>query len=369
MATYYFWDEIEDNVIEEYDENGNTIVEYTTEPTLYGAVLSQDRGGQVRHYHFDGQGNTVTLTDNAGNVTDTRKYSAFGEVTESTGTTDFSYQWGGRWGYCYNSPIPMWSIRAREFVSTSGRWMSVDPVGFVGGHNRYLFGHHNPVSFIDPSGLLARDCTILHINRPSQSQCRYDPNIEGGWVGQSHDFGCGLGGQCCCCEFRQYIAGYHAATKYQDGKPLGWKIYRQEGKLGPPIEYVEDHNPATGDRYGHYHFEDMFPDGRYSGYKPSRCEYRMRDYPGRSGMNALMNAIAMDGGGFAWVLEMNYQFKLSIINTCYNPPVELFSTTLHAFCCFVISSTKITPGQGACADKARIGLDDVLKGSGVIANE
>ena len=38
MATYYFWDEIEDNVIEEYDgDTGNTIVEYTTEPTLYGS--------------------------------------------------------------------------------------------------------------------------------------------------------------------------------------------------------------------------------------------------------------------------------------------------------------------------------------------
>ena len=95
----YVWDPIEDNVIRERDENGNTIVNYTTEPTLYGAVLSQDRGGQVRHYHFDGQGNTTELTDENGNVTDTRKYSAFGEATESTGTTEFPYQWGGRWGY------------------------------------------------------------------------------------------------------------------------------------------------------------------------------------------------------------------------------------------------------------------------------
>ena len=51
----YVWDPIADNVIREKDENGNTIVNYTTEPTRYGAVLSQDRGGQVRHYHYDGQ--------------------------------------------------------------------------------------------------------------------------------------------------------------------------------------------------------------------------------------------------------------------------------------------------------------------------
>lgn len=126
MATYYFWDEIEDNVIEEYDENGNTIVEYTTEPTLYGSVLTQDRGGQIRLYHFDGQGNTTELTDENGNVTDTRKYSAFGEVTESTGTTEFPYQWGGRWGYIFDKDLGTYSVRRRNYYSLRGRCTTKD---------------------------------------------------------------------------------------------------------------------------------------------------------------------------------------------------------------------------------------------------
>ena len=153
----YFWDEIEDNVIEEYDENGNTIVEYTTEPTLYGAVLSQDRGGQVRHYHYDGQGNTTELTDENGNVTDTRKYSAFGEVTESTGVTEFPYQWGGNLGYGRDPLISQLFVRFRYLLPVSARWQSVDPLGIwmSDSPNLYQYSSNNPLVWNDPSGLLA----------------------------------------------------------------------------------------------------------------------------------------------------------------------------------------------------------------------
>ena len=158
----YFWDEIEDNVIEEYDENGNTIVEYTTEPTLYGSVLSQDRGGQVRHYHYDGQGNTVSLTDDAGNVTDTRKYSAFGEVTESTGTTVFPYQYGAQWGYAADGV--MYSIRRRHLAFSTGRWTSCDTVLSILDINGYTYARSSPTRFIDPSGEVPIECLCeLHL--------------------------------------------------------------------------------------------------------------------------------------------------------------------------------------------------------------
>lgn len=43
VAINYDWDELEDNIDEEYDDTGNTIAEYTTEPQLYGNVISQNR--------------------------------------------------------------------------------------------------------------------------------------------------------------------------------------------------------------------------------------------------------------------------------------------------------------------------------------
>ena len=43
-VTNYFWDPIEDNVIKEYDDNGNTTARYTTEPTT---TSLSDRLGNV----------------------------------------------------------------------------------------------------------------------------------------------------------------------------------------------------------------------------------------------------------------------------------------------------------------------------------
>ena len=54
MATHYFWDEEEDNVALEYDDGGNTIATYTTEPYRYGNVISQHREGVTSHFHHDG---------------------------------------------------------------------------------------------------------------------------------------------------------------------------------------------------------------------------------------------------------------------------------------------------------------------------
>jgi len=71
VAINYDWDELEDSIDEEYDDAGNPVAEYTTEPYLYGNLVSQRRDDQSRFFLFDGQGNTLALTDSAGSVTDT----------------------------------------------------------------------------------------------------------------------------------------------------------------------------------------------------------------------------------------------------------------------------------------------------------
>ena len=154
MATYYFWDEIEDNVVREYDENNNTIANYTTEPTLYGSVISQDRGGEQRYFQFDGLGNTTELTDELENVTDTRRYSAFGETTSSSGTTSTSCQFGGRWGYYTSNLLSPTTIRRRTLSLANGRWQSADPLSNNSTPTDYRFVQGNPLTRFDPSGLI-----------------------------------------------------------------------------------------------------------------------------------------------------------------------------------------------------------------------
>ena len=74
--TTYVWDELSDNVIEEY-EDGVLSVSYDHEPGLYGNLLSQNRSGVTSYYHYDGRGDTVALTDDSGTVTDTKEYDAW----------------------------------------------------------------------------------------------------------------------------------------------------------------------------------------------------------------------------------------------------------------------------------------------------
>jgi len=153
----YFWDEIEDNLVEEFDgDAGATIASYTTEPTLYGSALSQNRSGQKRHYQFDGQGNTTELTDVSGAVTDTRRYTAFGEPTVSTGSTPTPFGFGGRLGYHSSVSTTRLSIRRRNLSLANMRWDSRDPNGTVYcSESSYVYSANRPLVRIDPSGIIA----------------------------------------------------------------------------------------------------------------------------------------------------------------------------------------------------------------------
>ena len=186
VAINYDWDELEDNIDEEYDDSGNTIAEYTTEPEQFGNVISQRRGGQSSFLHCDGLGSTLALTNGVGTATDTYAYSAFGEPTEHTGSTDTPFHYVGRKGYYNDSFFGDYLVRRRPYSPASGRWLSRDPFVFADvatyyeyarrgathpyyflmnvfairnafGHvevNPYTMASSNPVVFHDPSGLI-----------------------------------------------------------------------------------------------------------------------------------------------------------------------------------------------------------------------
>ena len=121
--TTYVWDELSDNVIEEH-EDGVLSVSYTHEPGLYGNLLSQNRNGVTSYYHYDGRGDTVALTDDAGNNTDTKEYDAWGNVIASTGSTPTEYASFGRNGCQSESQTRIKLLKNRFYNSTTGRMMS-----------------------------------------------------------------------------------------------------------------------------------------------------------------------------------------------------------------------------------------------------
>ena len=168
-AVNYLWNPINDNIVREFDDAGNTIAEYTTEPDPYGNVVSQFRNGQTSYLLSDGQGNTTELTNDAGTVTDTIRYSAFGEVTERSGATEIPFQYVGQKGYYRDNDTRNYSIRQRSLSSRNGRWLTADPLGLaLGNENLYIYGANSPLVLIDPSGL-ACTCTATYVVFPTSS--------------------------------------------------------------------------------------------------------------------------------------------------------------------------------------------------------
>lgn len=135
--TTYVWDEVSDSVIEEYE--GNVLsVSYTHEPGLYGNLLSQNRSGVTSYYHYDGRGDTVALTDDSGNVTDTKEYDAWGNVIQASGVTQTPYQFIGRQSTFSFNIIRISCLRGSYYLPSVGRWMSTaDDVGTRASISRY----------------------------------------------------------------------------------------------------------------------------------------------------------------------------------------------------------------------------------------
>jgi RHS repeat-associated protein len=154
MGTRFLWDPVEDNIVKELDDASATIVDYTTEPYFYGDLVSHDRGGQSRFYHFDGLGSTMELTHSDGSVADTRRYSAFGETTEFTGESELPFSYAGQHGYYHVKAMEQYLVRRRLFDSARARWSSRDPLAVRKTSTPfYAYCRSQPVNRIDPSGL------------------------------------------------------------------------------------------------------------------------------------------------------------------------------------------------------------------------
>lgn len=151
MATNYLW--FGTNLLEEFDDDGTTIVSYDVEPDPYGNVISQTRSGETSHFLYDPQGSTTEVIDDDGNVTDTRRYTAFGETVEATGVTLFPFQYVGRNGYYYDANRVNYYVRRRDYDNIRGRWECVDLLGVSSDNiNVYMYAENTPLVIIDPSG-------------------------------------------------------------------------------------------------------------------------------------------------------------------------------------------------------------------------
>jgi RHS repeat-associated protein len=113
-------------------------------------LVLQKAGVGFFYYHSNHQGSIMHLTDNSGTVANSYVYDSYGRrlnVTESV-IQPFSYT-----GREFDVESGLYFYRARYFDAQTGRFLSEDPIGFVGeDENLYRYVGNNPVNFIDPDG-------------------------------------------------------------------------------------------------------------------------------------------------------------------------------------------------------------------------
>jgi len=126
------------------------IAEYTNVPVPFGEPLSQNRSSVLSFFHFDGTYSTRQLTDISEGLTGGVIFTGYGEETRRSGLISFPFGYKGAVGYYTDSDTGEIYVRARTYQPVIGRWLSMDPLGFVDGSSLYR-GYFVPDG-TDPSG-------------------------------------------------------------------------------------------------------------------------------------------------------------------------------------------------------------------------
>ncbi len=102
-------------------------------------------------FHHDQVTSTTAVSGHNGGTTQSIKYSAFGQVQSSTGSSPNRLKYTGR----EDDGSGFYYYRARYYDPGIGRFISEDPKGFDAGLNFYAYVGNNPLIANDPDGLEA----------------------------------------------------------------------------------------------------------------------------------------------------------------------------------------------------------------------
>jgi RHS repeat-associated protein len=140
------------HILRETVNDGSTTASYRY---IYGPGIDEALAregasvGSIQYFHADGLGSIVKGTDTAGIVNQTRRYDAWGNLEAGADQPGYGFT-GREW----EPEIGLYYYRARYYDPKIGRFVSADPIGFLGGENFYSYVRNSPTNLIDPSGLV-----------------------------------------------------------------------------------------------------------------------------------------------------------------------------------------------------------------------
>ena len=134
---------------------------YTPEGRLL-YMIDAENGNMPYYYHFDKSGNTLLLSDPAGNVYDAYAYGLFGEVLVENGLSQQPFKFNGELGvYKFPGDTHLYKMGKRYYDAATARFLSRDRAGIRPSDpfsvNPYQFARLNPLNFHDASGMMVQN--------------------------------------------------------------------------------------------------------------------------------------------------------------------------------------------------------------------
>jgi RHS repeat-associated protein len=119
-------------------------------------------GAQKLFYTFDQLGSVRELVDDTGAIRADYRYDNYGTRTKASGDLDSDFGYAGLF---HHAPSGLLLATHRAYDPVSHRWLSRDPLGEGVDLNLYRYCGNNPVSRIDPSGLIALAVELTHFRQ------------------------------------------------------------------------------------------------------------------------------------------------------------------------------------------------------------
>ena len=136
------------------EKQDNTALRYYIHTPAGALLYSVDANSNARSfYHYDEMGNTLFISNDAGDTIATYAYTPYGELVASTGNLDNPFTWQGQFGVM-DEGNNFYYIRARYYDANTGRFISRDVIKGKGAKsvNPYQYAFLNPLLFVDVDG-------------------------------------------------------------------------------------------------------------------------------------------------------------------------------------------------------------------------